>query len=359
MKTKRPNFKTIFVAAATAMFLLACKPLLEMSTTAYIVGPTNDIKQIKSEDLIENDITDIANASVLIATTLKSQARKFCSGTLIKDMQDRTCVLTNHHCFAEVNEEQMVSDQLIAEACVETKVYFGFHKDNALAVQEGSCLKDSLRTNPLGDLALFCLAEAPPAEAKTLTIAKSPVFDLGVPALIVHYPDVPENRIAINNTAVKLPSASLTIEDCKTDGVFNTQNWKHDRALPFAIRHTCDLIKGSSGSALIDRSSKEIIGVNWGGIALQYSDRTDTINVATHSDYIQAFLENRTEDLIKQANLRLTSTASSPNLARQKANAKSDVPEGCGTLHVGLASSSQWFMMLLLFLPFAAIIPRK
>jgi hypothetical protein len=351
------NFKTSVATISAAFFLLGCKPLMEMSTTAYIVGPTNDIKQIKSEDLIKNDIVDIANASVLIATTLKNDARKFCSGTLIKDLQDRTCVLTNHHCFAEVDENEMVSDQLIAEACIETTVYFGFHKDKALSVQEGSCLKDSLRTNPRGDLALFCLGEAPPASAKTLKIAKTPVFDSEVPALIVHYPDVLENRIPINNTGVKLPSASLTINDCYTDGVFNTQNWRHDRALPYAIRHTCDLIKGSSGSALIDRSSKEIIGVNWGGIALQYSDRTDMINVATHSDYVQAFLENRTDELIQQANIRLTSSSS--NLARQKANANSKVTTSCGTLHAGLASTNQWFMMLLLFLPFAAIIPKK
>ena len=62
--------------------------------------------------------------------------------------------------------------------------------------------------------------------------------------------------------------------------------------LGFSIRHTCDQIDGSSGSALISREGGLLLGVNWGGIEMVEpgSDAPTKINVATSMNNVRVFL---------------------------------------------------------------------
>src|SRR5690606_36021161 len=95
----------------------------------------------------------------------------------------------------------------------------------------------------------------------------------------------------------KLPAASITDNDCRTLGGFAVDEWNLDRTLPFSIKHTCDLLHGSSGSALVDIETEKILGVNWGGIKIQYGDKSETVNAATAAPYVIAFLTNKLEVL--------------------------------------------------------------
>jgi hypothetical protein len=89
--------------------------------------------------------------------------------------------------------------------------------------------------------------------------------------------------------------------------MFAVSEWDLDRTLPYSLRHTCDLIHGSSGSGLIDAKTGKILGVNWGGIKISLDAGVRTDNVATRAKYAQAFLNNSVEDEVKLAAERKSS----------------------------------------------------
>lgn len=272
--------------------------LHELSYGAYIVGASNDIKPFDGEPATLKELDpDAAAASVLVATKMGDKRVKFCSGTLIAG--DR--ILSNHHCFAETDGEGKATRELLKEACTETRIYFGYLPGHAAQAWSTTCAAGSLRTNFEGDLSVFKLAGSPPDKYKPLALWDGDDTPTGRAAAIVHYPDVEERMELPPEGGAKLPTAAITLDDCQVQGAFAISEWDLDRTLPFSLRHTCDLIHGSSGSALIDLKTSTILGVNWGGIKITYDNGVRTDNVATRASYVKAFLEGKTDALVKSA----------------------------------------------------------
>jgi len=294
-----------------------------------------------------------SDSSVLVATWLAEGRVKFCSGSLVKGEPGHAPlrVLTNHHCFANVSEDGESSADLLPDSCTRTKVYLGFTaKDSASAKMVG-CRPGSLRTNFDGDLAVFTLSEELPATYRPFTIWDGDVAPVGRKAMIIHYPDVPEKMAIPRGERVKLPTAAVTKANCEVLGTFTKSEWSLERSLPFSLRHTCDLIHGSSGSALIDVETGKILGVNWGGIKIRYANEIRTTNVATQANYVQAFLNDDS--------VRLTQIAANPSsglaTAGEGSAERSDKRSAsglkdavCGVL--GSGSPGQPLLMLILML---------
>ena len=245
----------------------------------------------------------ILNASVLISTRLGPTDVKFCSGTLIPSDQPggNLRVLTNHHCFAEVDEEGIATSELLPEACVDTKIYLGFFSGQTRSSTIVDCLPGSLRTSMDGDLSVFRLATQVPDQFQPMTLGSSNTNLAGRQALIVHYPDIKSAKVESPTGGPKLPVAQVTRDNCKVLGNFPIGHWQFDRSLPYSLRHTCDLTHGSSGSGLIDAATGQLIGVNWGGIKINEDGKTEAINVATGITFVNAFLNFNTAKIEQQA----------------------------------------------------------
>ncbi len=350
----------LLASVAFLLFSVSCKKATEVSRAAYIVGPTNDIKKLGSSERKEIPAS-VYNASVLIATQTNDKKIKFCSGTLISGSAETSNlrILTNHHCFAKQDGEGKATNELLAEACVNTRIYFGYFTGDTSVTITSGCEVGSLQSNFNGDLAVFTLQQNPPAPFGPLQLWDGEMVPEGRKAYIVHYPDIAENLEAANPAAARLPVAAVTSQDCKVSGLFDPAEWDLDRTLPYSLRHTCDLIHGSSGSALIDAQTSTLIGVNWGGIKITYATGTRVDNVATRIDFVKAFLENRVESF--ETVLPNRRVASSDNaVAGTTPSAESDqagasqkkgksvcgVVQGNHTKHMGL-----FFLIVLAVLP--------
>ena len=178
-----------FIASILCFFsLIACKPSVQLSKTAYILGPQNDIERIEpggSATIPEH----IMNASVLIVTELNSGSLKFCSGSLIhaEKSQSFPRVLSNHHCFAMADANGNLSQTFFPEACAKTTVYFG-HRIGSTSSLALGCKIGTLRGDAIGDLSVFELQGPVSSNIATpLTIAKHTVTNPNHEALIVHY----------------------------------------------------------------------------------------------------------------------------------------------------------------------------
>jgi hypothetical protein len=367
--------KTVFMALAALGFgvPLACKSkrLLETSTTAYIIGP-NDIKNL-TEETKQKVPPQIIQAEVLLATRLASKKTKFCSGTLV-DSETAGAplrILTNHHCFAETDAEGKSRKVLLREACTETKVYFGFESSVSSVAFESACVPGSLRTDYNGDLAVFQLTTRPPETHQPLKFYAGSDHGIGRLGLIVHHPDIEANAKLPPDGGVRLPTASVTLDDCKVIGLFDPSEWDLDRTLPYSLRHSCDLIHGSSGSALIDVESSTILGVNWGGIKISQGSDTRTENVATRADYAAAFLANDLDSFLKSGpKLRPRSEglaeAAPEDAADKGKKANKNIVAGltgraCGTLGLGHEHNSRLgslALLLALVFPLGLVVRR-
>jgi hypothetical protein len=314
----------------------------------YIVGPTNDIYNEGSEGAvaIKELSTQAVNGTVLIATRLSDKRVKFCSGSLIagENNSDRYRVLTNHHCFAETGDDDKATRKTLPEACSQTKVYFGYFAGRTQDSVSLPCQAGTLRTNFEGDLAVFELAGVPPAIYKPLALWDGEEAPEGRPAAIVHYPDTEENMAVPPEGGPKLPTASVTVNDCRVLGLFAISEWDLDRTLPFSLRHSCDLIHGSSGSALIDVQTSTILGVNWGGIKISYEEGTRTDNVATRASYVAAFLNGTTDEAVKQAEGKrhdadVAAANKDENFGDKAKRAADSAKKSCGVVQGGVTTS--------------------
>lgn len=351
----------LLIVAAVAFSFTSCKKATDVSRAAYIVGPTNDIKKMGESERREIPAS-VYNASVLIATQTADKKIKFCSGTLIAGTgSNNHRILTNHHCFAKQDSEAKAINDLLPEACSNTRVYFGYYAGLTGETSTSGCLADSIQSNFNGDLAVFTLSENPPLPYLPLQLWDGETVPEGRKAYIVHYPDVAENLESTNPGAARLPVAAVTTQDCKVSGLFDPAEWDLDRTLPYSLRHTCDLIHGSSGSALVDAQTSTLIGVNWGGIKIAYASGTRVDNVATRIDFVKAFLENRVESFEMVLPSR-QATGSDNAVAGTTPNAQSDQAQSsgkkrksiCGVVNAQKANSS-WLltMFLIAILPLA------
>lgn len=323
-----------------ALSVTGCKPVANVSTTAFILGPSDDIHKIDTNT--GSDIPQsVQNAAVLLATTLAEGGRKLCSGTLIAPAngENNLRVLTNHHCFASVDQGGEVASQVIAEACTGTVVYLGFVDSNAKNAKKVQCAAKSLRTDVTGDLAVFSIEGDVPSEFGPLSFWSKDSVPVDRDALIVHFPDVAQNYTSVGNPPQRLPVAAATSENCKTAGDFPRSEWKLDKTLPYSLQHTCDLEHGSSGSALVDRETLAILAVNWGGIKINYNSNSRLTNVATKVDYVQAFLNGDTTQ-IRQYRLQQDADAVAANKTNdeksaQKSRLSDKLKAGCGVITAG------------------------
>jgi len=284
--------------AMTILALGSCKKSLELNKTGYIVGPTNDILQIKPENR-ESVPAAVFNATVLIVTRVGGDRVKYCTGSLVDGESGASAlrVLTNHHCFADIERSASGSETargtVIPEACAATDTYFGFAPKLGISPVKVGCQPGSFRSDPKLDLAIYTLARALPPDFRPLQLAPESRVTVGRRAMIVHYPEVKETLATLPGQPVQLPTASLTLNDCQLLGTFPEREWSIDPSVPYSLRHSCDLVQGSSGSALVDVEAQLILGVNWGGIKLKFDERERIDNVATRAEFVASFLAGR------------------------------------------------------------------
>lgn len=289
-----------------------------VSTSGYILGPTSQImpvKEVAGRPLDPPIEPRVLNASVLLATQLKDKSVKFCSGTLIAGGGPgaNLRVLTNHHCFASEDASGLAVPTLLPEACAKTKAHFGFIQGRTEQSTVIACQPGSLRTSFDGDVAVFTLAANPPDTYQPLSLWQGEAVPTGRSAMIIHYPDTPELMVPPPEGGPRLPTAQTTLANCKVVGDFPTNEWTLDRSLPFALRHSCDIIHGSSGSGLIDAQTSSILGVNWGGIQITTDGVVHTDNVSTRAAFIAAFLADTQKDMVKAANQTLADQQAASN----------------------------------------------
>jgi hypothetical protein len=296
------------------------KGLPERSPLGYVLGPTNDISIFAANDP-RLALYDFTSSAVLITTTLTDGKLKFCSGTLVAPAAGEKYlrILTNHHCFAATDKGGKATDEILGESCLKTKVFFDYVKGKTVGGLTADCAPGSLRTSFEMDLAVFSLNTNLPAKYRPLSIYGGDLSSLtGKPALVIHYPDLELSRESPGKGFPGLPVAAYTNNDCRILGTFSTQEAVLDRTLPFGLRHTCDLIQGSSGSALFDPTSGTIYGVNWGGIQINQTSGISTDNVATSAPFVKQFLAQKMgENLVYKAE----SLAGQPGVGRAGAGA--------------------------------------
>jgi hypothetical protein len=268
------------------VFLVSsCRPSLKSSKVAYILG-NNDIVTVSEK----NDIPNVRKATVVIATRKNNGASVFCTGSMIKNNQGVIHVITNHHCFAEEDAEGNKLGTLMPEACKETRVFFDFTSGNNRKSPHVKCLANSLRTDPRIDIGVFQLEDKPPSDAQSLTFFKG--NPTGRKGLIFHHPARADGFAKNADNDLSLPLAALTVNDCNVLGPFGADDIKLDPVLQVSLRHTCDLDVGSSGSALIDAETSQVIGINWGGVTIVENGKgiSRKDNTATVAGFAEAFL---------------------------------------------------------------------
>ena len=358
----------ISVIVLLALCGWGCKKVRKLEKTGYIIGPTNDILQpkIDENDASNVDILSLVRSSALITTRLADGKIKFCSGVLIdgeKSGSGPLRILTNHHCFAVPASDDKASAKIYNESCRQTTVYLGFSPSLGLKPFESGCEVGTLRSSFEGDLAIFALSKPPPEEHQPLALWPDPTVPENTKAIIIHYPDIKEHMAEPPGQPIKLPTAAITEKNCEVLGPFSENEWELDRTLAYSSRHTCDLIHGSSGSALIEPKTKTILGINWGGIKIGYESGIRTDNVATGIMYVSAFVAGQmNDDIENRTRARQAEQAANtvPAIHRKKSTEKEstagEVFKSCGAI----GTFSQGLAGLLIFmLPFSLLICRK
>jgi len=356
----------IMVLTATAM--ISCKQRsLGGSRTGFILGPVSQIHPASKASVPEFNHGVLA-ASALVVTQISASELKYCSGTLIAPEQagEFGRILTNHHCFAEEDSQGVTTAVLVPQACASTKVYFGFIKGQTESATVSHCRVGTLRTSFDGDIAVFKLDTALPPTYSPLALAADDLKPDGRDALIVHYPAIADQMAVPPGGGPKVPTAAVTASNCRVVSAFPIGQWEFDRTLPYGLKHTCDIIHGSSGSGLIDARTNQLLGVDWGGLKINNDGGVETINVATRVSYVRAFLTYKTEQVA-------ATTASI--LAQNQVQAKpgssfgertqqvvASAGKGCGIVAAsGTVPANTWFWVFLFGLPLLLVLrsPRQ
>lgn len=306
----RRNPSLIVAGISVTACFIACKPNVvhKITSAAYIIGPDN-MRPMNSHapadptapppdaDLVKK----VASTAVLLVTPLSTGETRFCSGNIYNSGNGHV-VLTNRHCFVPEKEHSANAKGADPWACEKTQVYREFDLETALPSIRNGCVKDSLVVNALLDLAVFKLADssgqvvAADALPRGLELRKTdPLPADRVGAVIVHFPDIQGQRVRMDlgkfpGAPKTAPRMTITWEDCKTAGYFRAETFSVDPSLPYSIRHTCDMIKGSSGSSLVDVATGESLGVNWGGIKFGDAADSEAFNISTRATMVGSFL---------------------------------------------------------------------
>ena len=219
-----------------------------------------------------------------------------------------------------------------------------------------STCSGGFRSDPSGDLAIFDLKDPPPTGYAPLALWQGPAPKVGTHAFVVHYPSFPEDMdkdgersYYEEKVGIYLPYAQITEENCQLGEAFASSEWRFDKALPVAVKHDCDQLQGSSGSALVDKESFRLIGVNWGGIKLAKGPEIFVYNVATNWQFVSGFVHGAKKP---PSRAPAPSVASSDVVVSQAAKSdKKEKKSFCGTLSGGRHQG--WGF---LFLPFLLLL---
>ena len=327
----------------------------------YILGGANDIEPASSATASGENLVHKRRQIALIATRVDKGQVKYCSGVLIEPatISGRHRLLTNHHCFAASGADGQSIDRLLVSACSNTTVYFDFKPGDHQPEGSSGCYPGTLRSTFNGDLASFELSKLPPAGFTGAKLWEGAPYPENRMAEVLHYPDVAEFRQAVEGQAVALPTLAITRTDCIVRGGFAPQDWQLDRSLPMSIGHSCDLLQGSSGSALFDQATGQLLGINWGGITIvkpdgnaKSSKLSTKENAATAAFYVKAFLDDKieqTDDILAQK-LAKTTLAADVNTNKTKGLSKVLACGVAGSL-TGAMGIGSWPAVLWLFLP--------
>ena len=267
--------------------MASCKKQVTISKVAYVIGD-NNMEIINERDGYYNQYKQIIDSSVVIVTNTPDGTAQYCSGVLVNGKTSLR-ILTNHHCFAVKGSDGLATPQLISTACEETNVYFNVIEGSLGQITSASCVSGSLITDSRADIASFALNGTIPSNARPIPLYNS-TETAGRRALIIHHPVRDNNMRSIPSLGLRLPVSTITEQDCQVIGKFPKSEWAKLPVLSVSHRHTCDLVKGSSGSPLIDYETKSLIGVNWGGVKVQVGNNLRVDNAATTSEYVREFL---------------------------------------------------------------------
>ena len=117
-------------------------------------------------------------------------------------------------------------------------------------------------------------------------------------AFIIHHPSATESKQGreseelLKGIGMYFPKKAITVNNCRVLGRFEKDFWALNPNLPFGLRHTCDLVHGSSGSGLVDVTSGKLLGVNWGGITLTVNKVERKDNVASSAKFLREFVDS-------------------------------------------------------------------
>lgn len=280
--------------------LTTCKFKAKSSKQAYIIG-SDDIELVSTENQRNHlapdsqDLHSLFMATPLILRKLENGSLKFCSGNMLSRStqlnynipQGERLIVTNHHCFADEQE----NGSAILASCADVLVLFGFSYENKAESFSIPCNAESLKLDSSMDLASFTIDDQDNL-AKGLDIAEiSKEESINLEAMIIHYPNIERNLSPHPQMTHLLPLAAMTQKNCKVTGLFGARF--AEEIFHFGISHECDLTHGSSGSALINTSNNQIIGINWGGVTYQDGGVEHQVNVATASNHLRDFLSNQ------------------------------------------------------------------
>ncbi|MBP9708042.1 MAG: hypothetical protein KBD78_10375 [Oligoflexales bacterium] len=354
-KTMRTALQLLLI-----VFFLApqksCKAQIKNSSkVAYVIGE-NDIETIKSIDDLPKGVVE---AAVFITVDNRGEnSIKTCSASLLNlGDENPIFVLTNKHCFL-YSENNPTN----AELCRNTTLYLNPLGLNGLT--ELSCAENSLHLSPEMDLAVFAIK---PDEALADSLALQGLelkfdYKLGDETFLIHYPKTDKDEIYLDDARISVPAPALTNGDCRVIGDFAENLWVQEPQLKYSLSHSCDMTFGSSGSALIDRQSLKIIGINWGGVELNGDDQNRFRNAAITSTHIFSFLESVFE-LKNIAHLHAKIESHKVNLYANQQQSSNKEKRSCGSLIVrsdfNLGLNSLFSLFLMLILPVAALFLGK
>ena len=301
---------------STLLINLSCAPE-NISSPLGVIVRKNDIIPLSQlpRDLINLQVLEKTKRfTVLLVTLLASDGNekkvKTCSGSLLRETSPSGVheykVLTNYHCFTvEGGEaEEMAGgavETLTPETCVQTKVYVNFPATAGRETMVLSCRAGSFRGDPRLDLALFTVDGRLPADQPTAKLWQGGDIPLERTVFVLHYPNVSETFMQkLPDSNIKAPIKMVTVNDCYYKGRFNEQQQLGSYNVAYWVKHTCDLLSGSSGSALLDLVTGDILAVNRGAVHMTktvvQNNKTlvqkYSFNTGPEAKYLHTFLAN-------------------------------------------------------------------
>ena len=307
------NRLILFFALPMLAFWSGCKSLSRTDASyspGFVMGE-NDIKVVADVDIDSLPIARKIFAAVSLSSPMimvklkkgRQTGARFCSGILLAGEGNLPKVLTNQHCFKQNPAD--LTQHLLPNACEHVVVYFdksdAKKKRGRIPKLERECKRGSLRTSFDGDLATFTLDKPLPAAYTYAKIWEEDEVPTNRGAFVLHYPSsVKESGIPLakikGGHKGKAPQKTLTVNECRILERFPPELLQRPQARPaghrlrYSVRHTCDLVGGSSGAALLDVETGKVLALHFGSFQVESGRGVIGFNTATHAMHLRQFL---------------------------------------------------------------------